>query len=197
VRNSYHDAYFNDRFQGIPIDGYTPIFERMLDGIPIELGVDFFDDRELWEKKARKIVYTGPIDRYFEFCHGHLNWRSVRFEIEQLPLADFQGVSVMNYADEDIPYTRIHEPKHLHLERYWNKSTTVIVREFPHVDAEQPYYPVNFSADRAMYEKYAALQSELANVIFGGRLARYKYYDMHQVIAGALAMARKELSSTT
>jgi UDP-galactopyranose mutase len=195
VRNSYHDAYFNDRFQGIPIDGYTPIFERMLDGIPIELGVDFFDDRELWEKKARKIVYTGPIDRYFEFCHGHLNWRSVRFEIEQLPVADFQGVSVMNYADEDVPYTRIHEPKHLHLERSWNKNTTVIVREFPHVDAEQPYYPVNFSADRAMYEKYVALQRELPNLIFGGRLARYKYYDMHQVIASALAVARKEFSA--
>jgi UDP-galactopyranose mutase len=100
----------------------------------------------------------------------------------------------MNYADEDEPYTRIHEPKHLHLERPWNRDTTVIVREFSCIDAEQPYYPVNFAEDREMYEKYAALQSEQPNTIFGGRLARYKYYDMHQVIAGALATARKELS---
>jgi len=193
VRSSYHDAYFNDRYQGIPLEGYTPIFERMLEGIPIELGVDFFADREVWEKKAQKIVYTGPIDRYFEYCYGRLNWRSVRFEIERLASSDYQGVSVMNYADEDVPYTRIHEPKHLHLERSWNRDTTVIVREFSHVDPEQPYYPVNFAEDREMYEKYSALQSESPNVIFGGRLARYKYYDMHQVIAGALATARKEL----
>src|SRR5580704_16575193 len=94
VRQSYHDAYFNDRFQGIPLEGYTPIFERMLEGIPVELGVDFFDDREVWEKKARKVVYTGPIDRYFEYCYGRLNWRSVRFELERLQSSDYQGVSV-------------------------------------------------------------------------------------------------------
>jgi UDP-galactopyranose mutase len=193
VRNSYHDAYFNDRYQGIPLHGYTPIFERMLEGIPVELNVDFFADREFWEAKARKVVYTGPIDRYFGYAHGHLNWRSVRFEMERLNTADHQGVSVMNYADEDVPYTRIHEPKHFHLERPWNKNTTVIVKEFSFIDPEQPYYPVNFASDRDMYEKYADMQSELPNVIFGGRLARYKYYDMHQVIAGALAVARKEL----
>jgi UDP-galactopyranose mutase len=194
VRHSYHDAYFNDRYQGIPLEGYTPIFERMLKGVPLELGVDFFADREVWEKQARKIVYTGPIDRYFDYCYGRLNWRSVRFEIEKVRLSDYQGVAVMNYADENEPYTRIHEPKHLHLERPWNRDTTVIVREFSCIDAEQPYYPVNFAVDRAMYERYAALQSEQPNTIFGGRLARYKYYDMHQVIAGALAAARKELS---
>jgi UDP-galactopyranose mutase len=194
VRNSYHDAYFNDRYQGIPLEGYTPIFERMLEGIPVELGVDFFADREVWEKKARKVVYTGPIDRYFDYCHGRLNWRSVRFEIERLDESDYQGVSVMNYADEETPFTRIHEPKHFHLERSWNKNTTVIVKEFSYIDPDQPYYPVNFASDREMYEKYAALQSERPEVIFGGRLARYKYYDMHQVIAGALATARKELT---
>jgi UDP-galactopyranose mutase len=196
VRNSYHDAYFNDRYQGIPLQGYTPIFERMLEGIPIELGVDFFADREVWEKKAHKVVYTGPIDRYFEYCYGKLNWRSVRFETELLASADYQGVSVMNYADEETPWTRIHEPKHLHLERPWNQKATVIVREYSCIDPEQPYYPVNFAVDREMYEKYQALQSERPNVIFGGRLARYKYYDMHQVIAGALATARRELSGT-
>jgi UDP-galactopyranose mutase len=194
VRNSYHDAYFNDRYQGIPIDGYTPIFERMLKDIPIELGVDFFEDREGWEKKAQKVVYTGPIDRYFEYCHGHLNWRSVRFELERLKTSDFQGISVMNYADDSVPYTRIHEPKHFHLERSWNKEETIIMREYSCIDNQRPYYPVNFASDREIYEKYVEMQRERPNVIFGGRLARYKYYDMHQVIAGALAEARREFS---
>jgi len=194
VRQSYHDAYFNDRYQGIPLEGYTPIFERMLEGVDIELNVDFFSEREVWEKKATKVVYTGPIDRYFDYCYGHLNWRSVRFEMERIDSADYQGISVMNYADEETPWTRIHEPKHFHLERPWNKNTTVIVKEFSYIDPDQPYYPVNFAEDRDMYAKYAALQSERPDVIFGGRLARYKYYDMHQVIAGALAVARKELT---
>ena len=194
MRSSYHDAYFNDRYQGIPVGGYTPVFERMLCKIPVELGVDFFADRELWEKRARKIVYTGPLDRYFDYCYGRLNWRSVRFEVERIESSDYQGISVMNYADEDIPYTRIHEPKHLHLERPWARNTTVIMKEFSHVDPEQPYYPVNFATDREKCEKYTALQTQAPNVIFGGRLARYKYYDMHQVIAGALAVARRELN---
>jgi UDP-galactopyranose mutase len=195
VRHSYHDAYFDDKYQGIPLEGYTPIFERMLKGIPVELGVDFFDNREIWEKRARKIVYTGPIDRFFEYCYGQLNWRSVRFEVEREECSDYQGASVMNYADEDTPFTRIHEPKHLHLERPWNRKTSVIMREFSCIDRQQPYYPVNFASDREKYEEYVGLQRECRNVIFGGRLARYKYYDMHQVIAGALAQARRELST--
>ena len=120
VRNSYHDDYFNDRYQGIPIDGYTPIFERMLEGIPIELNTDFFANRAEFEKMAHGIVYTGPIDRYFDYCYGHLNWRSVRFELERHDVSDYQGISVMNFADEDTPFTRIHEPKHFHRERTWN-----------------------------------------------------------------------------
>jgi UDP-galactopyranose mutase len=195
VRSSYNDDYFNDLYQGIPVDGYTPIFERMLQGIRVELGVDFFADRESWMKSARKIVYTGPIDRFFDYCYGRLKWRSVHFELERIESPDFQGTSVMNYADEDIPFTRIHEPKHFHLERTWNKSSTVIVKEFSSSNPDEPYYPVNSDSDHDVYCKYAALQNELPNVIFGGRLARYKYYDMHQVIAGALATARKELKS--
>ena len=196
VRNSYYDAYFNDKYQGIPLNGYTPIFERLLEGIPIELGVDFFDDREAWEKKAGKVVYTGPIDRYFDYCCGHLNWRSVRLEMERVDVEDYQGAPVMNYADEDTPFTRIHEPKHLHLERSWNKSTTVIMKEFSSNDPEHPCYPVNFASDRDMYASYAQLQMERPNTIFGGRLARYQYYDMHQVIGGALATVRRELNNT-
>jgi UDP-galactopyranose mutase len=194
VRQSYHDAYFNDRYQGIPLEGYTPIFERMLKGVDIELSVDYFSDREIWEKKATKVIYTGPIDRYFDYCYGRLNWRSVRFEMERIDCSDYQGISVMNYADEDAPWTRIHEPKHFHLERPWNKETTIIIKEFPCIDPDQPYYPVNFAEDREMYAKYSALQSERPNVIFGGRLALYKYYDMNQVIAGALAVVRNELT---
>jgi UDP-galactopyranose mutase len=194
VRTSFFDSYFDDTYQGIPAEGYTRIFERMLEGIPVELGVDFHRDRGDWMKKARKVVYTGPIDRYFDYALGRLNWRSVRFETERLKIDDYQGTSVMNYADEDTPHTRIHEPKHLHLERPWNKTDTVIMREYAHADDEAPYYPVNSESDRALYEKYAAMEAAEKNVIFGGRLARYKYYDMHQVIGAALVAAKRELA---
>lgn len=195
VRNSYHDSYFNDIYQGIPIGGYTPIFERMLAGIPVELEVDFFDDISYWRSQCReKIIYTGPIDRYFDYKFGRLNWRSVRFEIDNIHVEDYQGTSVMNYADTEIPYTRIHEPKHLHLEKTTHKpNETVIVREYSQVDNDAPYYPVNFEEDKSKLKQYQELQADEKDVIFGGRLAQYKYYDMHQVIASALATAKQEL----
>ena len=193
VRESYNDLYFNDLYQGIPVDGYTPIFERLLGDTPIELGVDFFNDIEYWRSLGKRLVYTGPIDRFFGYAHGHLNWRSVRFEVEKQNMADYQGTSVMNYAEEDIPYTRIHEPKHLHPERTWSKEETVVIREFSHVDENEPYYPVNFPEDKAMLAEYTRMQKEASRVIFGGRLASYKYYDMHQVIGQALAVAKREL----
>jgi len=194
VRHTFHDAYFNDRYQGIPIEGYTPIFERMLEGADIELGVDFFEDRERWQSRCKKLLYTGPVDRYFENRFGTLNWRSVRLDIEQLPIEDFQGTSVMNYADEEVPFTRIHEFKHLHLERTYKPSnTTIIVREYSKDDPEEPYYPVNFDEDGALYARYRELQAGESRVLFGGRLAEYKYYDMHQVIAAGLKCARDEL----
>jgi UDP-galactopyranose mutase len=197
VRSSFYDSYFDDVYQGIPVDGYTPIFERMLQGVPVELGCDFVGDREYWTARARTVVYTGAIDRYFDHAHGTLNWRSVRFEVERLDAADYQGTSVMNYADLDVPYTRIHEPKHLHLERPFDRKHSVIAREYSHVDAEEPYYPVNFESDRTLYATYAALAAREKNVIFGGRLARYKYYDMHQVIASALETARAEFGGAS
>ena len=195
VRHSYHDSYFNDIYQGIPIGGYTPIFERMLEGIPVELEVDFFDDLAHWKSQCReKIIYTGPIDRYFNYQFGRLNWRSVRFEFENPKVEDYQGTSVMNYADSEIPYTRIHEPKHLHLEKTTHKpNETVIVREYSQVDNDAPYYPVNFDEDKTMLAQYQELQVQEKDVIFGGRLAQYKYYDMHQVIASALVTAKQEL----
>lgn len=192
VRNSYHDAYFNDKYQGIPIDGYTPIFERLLEGIPVELNTDFFEDRSYWLEHCHKLVYTGPIDRYFDYTFGRLTWRSVRFEVEHHPVDDYQGTSVMNYADVEIPYTRIHEPKHLHPERKMKRDETVIIREYSQINNDAPYYPVNSQSDKSLLAQYQSLQSEEKNVIFGGRLAQYKYFDMHHVIASAIAAASKE-----
>jgi UDP-galactopyranose mutase len=195
VRSSYHDSYFDDLYQGIPVGGYTPIFERMLSGIPVELKTDFLEDRSYWRSRAKKIVYTGPIDAYFEHAHGRLNWRSVRFENERLATDDFQGTSVMNYADEDVPHTRIHEPKHLHPERQFPRGVSVVVREYSLIDNDRPYYPVNFDEDKQKLEKYRKLQDAETNTLFGGRLAQYRYYDMHQVIGSALKAAKLELSS--
>ena len=190
VRNSYHDSYFDDLYQGIPVEGYTPIFERMLEGVPVELGVDFLADKDYWLRRGTKLIYTGPIDRYFDHCFGRLNWRSVRFEIEKQPVADFQGTSVMNYADVEVPFTRIHEPKHLHPEKKHTPDTTVIVREYSQVNNNEPYYPVNSESDKELLAKYQALAQQ-EPVIFGGRLAEYKYYDMHQVIGSALTTCKK------
>ncbi len=194
VRHTFHDAYFNDRFQGMPIGGYTPIFERMLEGVDVELGVDFFEDRDHWLSLGKKIIYTGPTDRFFDYQYGTLNWRSVKLELEQLAVEDFQGTSVMNYAEESVPFTRIHEFKHLHLERnYKPNDTTIIVREFSKEDSEDPYYPVNFEEDRILFARYKELQEKEERVLFGGRLAEYKYYDMHQVIASALVFSKNTL----
>ncbi|MEM4655223.1 MAG: UDP-galactopyranose mutase [Thermosphaera sp.] len=194
VRNNYFISYFDDIYQGLPIDGYTPIFQKMLENVPLELGVDFLGDREYWLKKAKNVIYTGPIDRYFDYCYGKLRWRSLRFEIEKLEIDDYQGTSVMNYADLEVPYTRIHEPKHLHRERKQKKGVTVIIREFPCDNDEEPYYPVNSEKDKELLLRYQNLQKKEKNVIFGGRLAEYKYYDMHQVIAAALKVSRSLLN---
>lgn len=193
VRHSYNDSYFDDAFQGLPVNGYTPIIEKLLEGADFYLETDFFSDRDYWLGKADKLIYTGPIDQYFEYCYGRLNWRSVRFEIERHAIDDYQGTSVMNFADLDVPYTRIHEPKHLHPERSVAAETTLVIREFSHEDNDQPYYPVNFSEDRKSLSKYEDLIEEEGNVRFGGRLAQYKYFDMHHVIAHALKAVREEL----
>lgn len=192
VRTSYNDLYFNDLYQGIPVDGYTPMLQKMLGNTPVELEVDYFGDTEYWRSICNKLVYTGPIDRFFSYTHGSLNWRSVRFEIERVGMDDYQGTSVMNFADYEVPYTRIHEPKHLHPERSWSRSESVVIKEFSHIDKSEPYYPVNFPEDRAMMVKYQELQEMESRVIFGGRLANYMYYDMHQVIGQSLATARRE-----
>lgn len=198
VRTSYQDSYFDDAYQGIPIGGYTPMFQRMLAGIDVELGADYFADRERWERMARrKVVYTGPIDRYFDYAHGRLSWRSVRFELESVDVADYQGTSVMNYADEHVPHTRIHEPRHLHPERRASAERTVTIREYSLVNDDEPYYPVNFESDKRTLAAYEELAGQETHTIFGGRLARYKYYDMHQVVAAARKAAKDELLGET
>lgn len=186
VRTTDNDLYYDDDYQGIPLGGYTPIFEKLLKGVPVELKTDFFDKRDYWKSVAKQLVYTGPIDRYFNYRFGRLTWRSIRCEIEKSPLNDYQSVSIMNYADREIPYTRIIEPKHFYPDQVHSSRGTVIIREYPHHDPSEPYYPVGLKADREILVKYQQAQTNEKNVIFGGRLAEYKYFDMYQVIAGAL-----------
>lgn len=186
VRSSYNDSYFNDYYQGLPREGYTAIFKKMLKGITVELETDFFDKRDYWLSHCERLICTGPLDRYFGYELGRLGWRSVKFEVEKLGIEDYQGTSVMNYADEEVPYTRIHEPKHLHLEKKSTANVTVIIREYPHTNDNEPYYPVNSEVDKKLYEQYKKLAAKEKKVIFGGRLGEYKYYDMDEVIENAL-----------
>jgi UDP-galactopyranose mutase len=186
VRKSYYDSYYDDIYQGVPIEEYTNLFQSILQGIPVEVSTDFLADREYWRKRSRKVIYTGPIDRYFEYIHGELGWRSVHFETEIIDVDDFQGTSVMNYADIDVPYTRIHEPKHLHPEKTSTLNSTVIMREYSTSGRDEPFYPVNSLKDREMYQKYAGEAAKETKVVFGGRLAEYKYYAMNEVIEKAL-----------
>lgn len=195
VRTSYNDLYYNDAYQGMPVGGYAPIFEKLLNDIPLELKTDFFARRDYWQSIAKTIVYTGPVDRYFNYCFGKLRWRSCRFEIEKLELDDYQGISIMNYADEEIPFTRIVEYKHFYRERVRLSRETVIAREYPCDNNDEPYYPVRLKSDMDIMAKYQRTQEKEENVIFGGRLAEYRYYDMHQVIDKALQQAGKSLGA--
>jgi UDP-galactopyranose mutase len=192
VRYDFNNRYFNDKFEGLPVDGYTAWLERMVDHplIEVRLDTDFFDVRDEYVGKA-PIVYTGPVDSYFGSSEGDLSWRTVDLEVSVQPTGDFQGTSVMNYADEDIPYTRIHEFRHFHPERDWYpKDKTVIVHEYSRFagPGDEPYYPINTADDRAKLLKYRELAKAEPNVLFGGRLGTYKYLDMHMAIGSALSM---------
>lgn len=193
VRYTTDTRYFSDRFQGLPVDGYTAIFERMLDNpnVAIRLGIDWFDLRA--ENTARvpagtPVVYTGPIDRYFDYSEGRLGWRTTRFETETVPVPDYQGTFLVNFADADVPFTRIAEYRHLYPERPYPGDRTVIVREFPRFATgdDDPFYPVDTSEDRARLARYRARADAEPNVLFGGRLGTYRYLDMHQAIGMAL-----------
>ena len=193
VRFTYDNNYFSDRYQGIPVGGYNVLIERMLEGIEVELGVDFFAQRQDLEAQAKKVVFTGMIDQYFEYKYGQLEYRGLRFEHEVLDMDNFQGNAVINYTEREIPYTRIIEHKHF---EHGQQEKTVISREYPAdwQQGDEPYYPINDAANNAIYAQYAAEAQGLKDkVIFCGRLADYKYYDMHMVIERALAVAQEEL----
>ena len=193
VRFTFDNNYFNALYQGIPTEGYTALVERMLDGIEVRLGVDYLENRDELSALADKIIYTGPIDEYFDFCYGPLSYRSVRFETEILDTDNYQGNAVVNYTDRETPYTRIIEHKHF---AFGTQPKTVISREYSREwdkDAE-PYYPVNDDKNNALYERYKALAENEDRVIFGGRLGQYKYYDMDAVILSALEAAKGELN---
>ena len=191
VRLTFDNNYFNDRYQGIPIGGYNVIIENMLGDVEVELGVDFFANREELEASANKVVFTGMIDQYFDYKHGELEYRSLRFEHEVLDEENYQGNAVVNYTEREIPYTRIIEHKHF---EYGTQPKTVITREYP-ADwkrGDEPYYPINDEKNNAMFAKYQEEAEKNDKVIFCGRLADYKYYDMHVVIERALEVVANE-----
>ena len=196
VRLVYDNNYFNDKYQGIPVGGYTQIVEKMLDGCDVRLGVDFFKERESLEASAEKIVFTGMIDEYYDYKFGELEYRSLRFETEDLPMGNYQGNAVVNYTEAEVPYTRIIEHKHFEFGCQGGLTTdhTVVTREYPATwkQGDEPYYPMNDERNNALYAKYKALAETEKDVIFGGRLGMYKYFDMHHVIAEALACVKKE-----
>lgn len=185
VRFTYDNNYFNDMYQGIPIGGYTKIIEKLLEGIEVRLETDFLSDRENYEAMAEKVIYTGAIDAYYDYCYGKLEYRTVYFETQELPVENYQGNAVVNYTDSETPYTRIIEHKHF---EYGIEPTTVISKEYPKEwqEGDEPYYPVNNEKNQELYNKYAALAAKNDKVLFGGRLGEYKYYDMDKVIESAL-----------
>ena len=195
VRFTYDNNYFNDDYQGIPVEGYTKMIERMLDGVEVKLEEDFLKNREAFMEQADKIVYTGMIDEYYNYCYGELEYRSLNFETEVLEgVENYQGNAVVNYTEYEVPYTRIIEHKHF---TYGTQPDTVITREYPKTwsKGDEPYYPMNDEKNLNLYEKYTELAAKEGNVIFGGRLGMYKYYDMDDTIEAALNCAHAELNA--
>lgn len=193
VRMTYDNNYFSDRYQGIPIGGYTKLVAKMLQNVEIRLGVDYLKNKQQYQSMAKNIIYTGPIDEYFNYCFGKLEYRSLRFETEVLGMDNYQGNAVINYTERNIPFTRIIEHKHFDPV---NTPHTVITREYPCEwrEGDEPYYPVNDEKNMSLFKRYRNLSDLELNVLFGGRLAEYKYYDMHQVVASALFIISKEFS---
>ena len=198
VRLTFDNNYFNALYQGIPVGGYTKMIENILDGIDVRLREDYLKNKAKWDSMAKKVVYTGPIDAYFDYCPGTLEYRSVRFETELLDKPNFQGNAAVNYTDRETPWTRIIEHKWFEFgkdEQGKDLPKTVISREFSSEwkPGDEPYYPVNDDKNSAFYKKYKALAEKEKNVIYGGRLGEYKYYDMDAVIASVLERAEEEL----
>jgi len=192
IRTNFDDNYYNDVYQGIPIGGYTKIIDKMLYNIPCFINTDYLRNKNEWNKLASKIIYTGPIDAFYDYCYGELEYRVTKFEHKVLDIKDYQGVAQMNYTDENVPYTRIIEHKHF---EFGQQDKTIITLEFPEQwnRTKIPYYPINDGKNNALYKKYRERADLESNVIFGGRLAEYRYYDMHQIIGAALHLAKQEL----
>ena len=190
VRFTYDNNYFNDKYQGIPIGGYNVLIDGLLEGIEVKINSDFFDNREYYESIAENIVFTGRLDEFFDFKYGNLEYRSLRFENELLDIENYQGNAVINYTDKEIPYTRIIEHKHF---EFGKQNKTIITKEFSTEweNGSEPYYPINDTHNGEILKKYTKLANSETNTIFGGRLAEYKYYDMHQVIESALNKVNK------
>ncbi|OCG03221.1 UDP-galactopyranose mutase [Gilliamella sp. wkB112] len=190
VRFTFDNNYFNDKYQGIPIGGYTQVIEKMLDSVEIRLNTNFFDDRQTYLNIANKIIYTGPIDQFYDYKYGTLEYRSLHFENETINEPNFQGNAVVNYTEFDIPYTRIIEHKHFD---YVDTKHTIITKEYPKdwKIGDEAYYPINDDKNAKLYEKYKKIADNEKQIYFGGRLAEYKYYDMHHVIEKALNFTNK------
>ena len=190
VRYTFDNNYFNDRYQGIPIGGYTKIIEKMLEGIEVRLNTDYFNNRDYFDSIADKIIYTGPIDQFFDYKFGPLEYRTVRFENEILNISNYQGNAVVNYTEYEVPYTRIIEHKHFEFDS--TSPKTGISKEYSSLWklGDEPYYPVNDDRNNELYKKYKEEADKLPNVVFGGRLGQYKYYDMDKVIAEALKLLK-------
>lgn len=193
LRFTYDNNYFNDRYQGIPIGGYTAIIKKLLEQADVKLGTDYLKERETYKDMADRIVFTGMIDEYFDYILGALEYRSVRFETEVLDCPNYQGNAVVNYTEREVPYTRIIEHKHF---EFGTSDKTVISREYSSEwkVGDEPYYPVNDERNSSLYEKYKELAEKEKRVVFGGWLGAYKYYDMDKVILAALELAEKELN---
>lgn len=191
VRFTYDNNYFNDAYQGIPTGGYTKIVERLLEGIEVRLDTDYFSHKELYDKMAEKVVFTGMIDQYYEYRYGELEYRSLSFETTKLPVANYQGNAVVNYTEYEVPYTRIIEHKHF---EFGDQETTIITKEYPKLwsRGDEPYYPVNDHRNMELYAKYKELADREQKVVFGGRLGDYRYYDMTHVIERALEVVQRE-----
>ena len=187
VRYTFDNSYFNDLYQGIPIGGYNKIIEKMLDGIEVRLNTDFFDDKEKWLNVADKIIFTGMIDQYYDYCYGELEYRGLNFEFETLDMKNYQGNAVINYTDAETPFTRIIEHKHFESS---DSPKTIITREYPKTwtKGEEAYYPLNDEKNSKIFKKYQELAKKEDKVIFGGRLGMYQYFDMWQVIDEALKL---------
>ena len=202
VRFIYDNNYFNNLYQGIPVGGYTKIIEKMLDGIEVRLNCDFFENRKELENMTEKIIFTGQIDKYYDYLFGELEYRSLRFETEELDEENYQGNAVVNYTEYEVPYTRIIEHKHFEYGASLGKmpegkalEKTIITKEYPDTwnKEKEPYYPINNERNNSLYEKYKQLADNDTKVIFGGRLGQYKYYDMDKVIEEALNLSKKIL----